>query len=159
MSRGICLDVSEGRMGAPLQSDMMGGEAVEIDLQLPHYALCAVAIVRQASSTRSGFEFLGLTPEERRQNRGRNGRRLSVLKLDGNSKYRKQGMNEIRTIHRTLRRYLHHRQTRSCLRDDSSLRRTVDKASFQECHSSLTLLQRNMLAAMTQDLRHPDQLF
>jgi c-di-GMP-binding flagellar brake protein YcgR len=66
-SRGICLDVSEGGMGALVQSDMMVGEAVEIDLQLPHYSLCAVAIVRHASSTRSGFEFLGLTPEERRQ--------------------------------------------------------------------------------------------
>jgi c-di-GMP-binding flagellar brake protein YcgR len=64
-SRGISLDVSEGGMGALVQNDMMVGEAVEIDLQLPHYSLCVVALVRHASSTRSGFEFLGLTPEER----------------------------------------------------------------------------------------------
>ena len=30
-------------------------------------ALSAVAIVRHASTGRSGFEFLGLTPEERQQ--------------------------------------------------------------------------------------------
>jgi hypothetical protein len=45
----------------------MVGEAVEIDLQLPQCALCTVAIVRHTARARSGFEFLGLTPEERRQ--------------------------------------------------------------------------------------------
>lgn len=66
-SRGISLDISEGGMGALVQSDLMVGEAVEIDLQLPQCSLCAVAIVRHAVNARSGFEFLGLTPEERRQ--------------------------------------------------------------------------------------------
>ena len=65
-SRGISLDISEGGMGALVQNDLMVGGVVEVDLQLPRYSLCAVAIVRHASSTRSGFEFLGLTPEERR---------------------------------------------------------------------------------------------
>ncbi|PYV80134.1 MAG: hypothetical protein DMG93_19625 [Acidobacteria bacterium] len=65
--RGISLDISEGGMGALVQSDLMVGEAVEVDVQLPRSSLCAVAIVRHASSTRSGFEFLGLTTEERQQ--------------------------------------------------------------------------------------------
>jgi c-di-GMP-binding flagellar brake protein YcgR len=66
-SRGISLDISEGGLGALVPSDLMVGEAVEIDLQLRRSSLCAVAIVRHSSSRRSGFEFLGLTPEERRQ--------------------------------------------------------------------------------------------
>jgi c-di-GMP-binding flagellar brake protein YcgR len=66
-SRGISLDISEGGIGALVQSELMVGEAVEIDLQLPQCALCTVAIVRHTARARSGFEFLGLTPEERRQ--------------------------------------------------------------------------------------------
>jgi hypothetical protein len=62
-----CRDISEGGMGALVQSDLMVGEGVEVDVQLPRSSLCAVAIVRHASSTRSGFEFLGLTTEERQQ--------------------------------------------------------------------------------------------
>jgi c-di-GMP-binding flagellar brake protein YcgR len=65
--RGIALDISEGGMGALVQNNLMVGEAVEIDLQLPRSSLSAVAIVRHASTGRSGFEFLGLTPEERQQ--------------------------------------------------------------------------------------------
>jgi c-di-GMP-binding flagellar brake protein YcgR len=59
--RGITLDISEGGMGALVQNNLMVGEAVEIDLQLPGSSFSAVAIVRHASSARSGFEFLGLT--------------------------------------------------------------------------------------------------
>jgi hypothetical protein len=43
------------------------GETVEIDLQLLEHNLSAIAIVRHTSSVRSGFEFLGMTPEERLQ--------------------------------------------------------------------------------------------
>jgi c-di-GMP-binding flagellar brake protein YcgR len=63
--RGITLDVSEGGMGALVQGDLRLGEAVEVDLQLDEQVLNAVAIVRHTSSVRSGFEFLGMTSEER----------------------------------------------------------------------------------------------
>lgn len=66
-SRGLTLDLSEAGLGALVEADLMLGDAVEIDLELPKYPLCTVAIVRHHSSTRSGFEFLGLTAEERRQ--------------------------------------------------------------------------------------------
>lgn len=66
-SRGISLDISEGGMGALVQGDLHVGETLEIDLPLPGRMLSAVVIVRHTSSMRSGFEFLGLTPEERSQ--------------------------------------------------------------------------------------------
>jgi len=64
-SRGISLDISEGGLGALVQGALRVGETVEIDLPLPGHVLNAVAIVRHTSTMRSGFEFLGLTPEER----------------------------------------------------------------------------------------------
>ena len=64
-SRGISLDISEGGLGALVQGDLRAGEPVEIDLGLPGRTLSTVAIVRHTSKTRSGFEFLGLTAEER----------------------------------------------------------------------------------------------
>jgi PilZ domain len=66
-SRGISLDISEAGLGALVQGDLRVGETVEIDLPLSERMLNAVAIVRHTSSMRSGFEFLGLTPEERVQ--------------------------------------------------------------------------------------------
>ena len=66
-TRGITLDISEGGLGALVQGDLRLGEAVEIDLQLPGNSLSTVAIVRHTSNVRSGFEFLGMTPEERLQ--------------------------------------------------------------------------------------------
>jgi hypothetical protein len=36
-------------------------------LQLPEHSLSTIAIVRHTSNVRSGFEFLGMTPEERLQ--------------------------------------------------------------------------------------------
>ncbi len=66
-TRGITLDISEGGMGALVQGDLRLGETVEVDLQLPEHTLNAVAIVRHTSSVRSGFEFLGMTSEERLQ--------------------------------------------------------------------------------------------
>src|SRR5690348_6362418 len=63
-SHGISLDISEGGIGALVEHDFPVGDAVEIDVSLPACALRAVAIVRHSSSTHSGFEFLGLTPEE-----------------------------------------------------------------------------------------------
>ncbi len=66
-TRGVSLDISEGGLGALVQSDLLVGETVEIDLRLREHPLSTVAIVRHTSSLQSGFEFLGLTAEERLQ--------------------------------------------------------------------------------------------
>ena len=66
-ARGISLDLSEGGVGALAPMNLMVGEAVEIDIQLPVSSLCAVAIVRYYTRTRAGFEFVGLSPQERSQ--------------------------------------------------------------------------------------------
>lgn len=64
-TNGITLDISEGGLGALVKSSLRVGETVSLELELPDYELKAVGIVRHSSSSRSGFEFLGLTPEER----------------------------------------------------------------------------------------------
>ena len=64
-SHGISLDISEGGMGALVQTTLQIGETVKIDLPLPMTALSAVGVVRHTSKSRSGFEFVGLTPDER----------------------------------------------------------------------------------------------
>ena len=66
-SRGISLDISESGIGALVEGGLHVGDTVEIDLQLPDWQLNAVAIVRHTSSIRSGFEFFGLTADERVQ--------------------------------------------------------------------------------------------
>jgi PilZ domain-containing protein len=66
-TRGISLDISEGGLGAIVQGDLRVGEMVKIDVPIPECPLTAVVIVRHTSSVRSGFEFLGLTAEERWQ--------------------------------------------------------------------------------------------
>ena len=66
-SPGITLDVSEGGVGALVQGDLRLGETVELDLQFPDRPLSVIAIVRHTSRVRSGFEFLGMTAEERSQ--------------------------------------------------------------------------------------------
>ena len=66
-AHGITLDISEAGLGALVQGDLRVGETVEIDLRLSERTLSAVAIVRHTSSVRAGFEFLGLTTEERQQ--------------------------------------------------------------------------------------------
>lgn len=67
LTHGISLDISEGGMGVLVENELKSGDVLEVDLQLPSQKLNAVAIVRHTSSTRSGFEFLGLTQQERRQ--------------------------------------------------------------------------------------------
>jgi hypothetical protein len=52
-------------MGAPVQGNLQLGEAVEVDLHFDGQVFNAVAIVRHTSNVRSGFEFLGMTSEER----------------------------------------------------------------------------------------------
>jgi hypothetical protein len=64
-THGISLDISESGLGALLQRRLPVGETVSLELELPDYDLKAVAIVRHSSSARSGFEFVGLTAEER----------------------------------------------------------------------------------------------
>lgn len=66
-TRGISLDIGEGGLGALIESTLKVGEMVAIDLPLPSGTLNAVAIVRYASPANTGFEFLGLTSEERSQ--------------------------------------------------------------------------------------------
>jgi hypothetical protein len=67
-SHGISLDLSEGGFGAIVKGDTYyPGETVEIDFPLPGCMLSLVAIVRHTSTARIGFEFLGLTENERSQ--------------------------------------------------------------------------------------------
>lgn len=66
-ARGISLDISEGGLGALIEGTLRVGEIGAIDIPLPGHVLSAVAIVRHASDMSSGFEFVGLTAEERHQ--------------------------------------------------------------------------------------------
>jgi hypothetical protein len=66
-SLGVSLDLSEGGIGAIVLGGLRTGEMVEVDVHLPGTALSAVAVVRYTTRVRSGFEFVGLTQEERRQ--------------------------------------------------------------------------------------------
>lgn len=66
-THGISLDISESGLGALLKRGLRVGDTVSVELELPDYELKAVAIVRHSSSARSGFEFLGLTHEERQR--------------------------------------------------------------------------------------------
>ncbi|HYA22698.1 MAG TPA: PilZ domain-containing protein [Terriglobales bacterium] len=64
-SHGISLDISESGIGALVDPVLPVGDTVAINLELPERELNTVAIVRHSSSVRSGFEFVGLTVEER----------------------------------------------------------------------------------------------
>ena len=66
-TRGISLDIGEGGLGALTEGALLVGETVAIDLRLSDRPLTTVAIVRHSSNVRSGFEFVGLTSEERLQ--------------------------------------------------------------------------------------------
>lgn len=63
---GISLDISEGGFGALIEGGLQVGDTVQIDMNLPKGEFCAIAVVRHSSTLRSGFEFLGLTPDERK---------------------------------------------------------------------------------------------
>jgi hypothetical protein len=63
-TRGISLDLGAGGLGAIVQGELRVGDTVAIDLRLSERLLSIVAIVRHTSSVRSGFEFVGLTPQE-----------------------------------------------------------------------------------------------
>jgi hypothetical protein len=64
-TRGLSLDLSESGVGALVERALHVGDTVMIDLELPGGKLDIAAIVRHTSSVRSGFEFLGLTTEDR----------------------------------------------------------------------------------------------
>ena len=66
-ARGISLDLGVGGLGAIVEGDVVVGDTVAIELQLREQLVTTVAIVRHTSGARSGFEFVGLTPEERLQ--------------------------------------------------------------------------------------------
>jgi hypothetical protein len=66
-TRGISVDISEGGVGALVQGSLRVGEMGSIDVPLPEHVLTTIAIVRHTSDMASGFEFVGLTAEERYQ--------------------------------------------------------------------------------------------
>lgn len=66
-THGISLDISEGGLGALVEGGLHVGETVAIDLLLQQHRLHMIAIIRYTSSNRSGFEFVGLTAEERQR--------------------------------------------------------------------------------------------
>lgn len=67
ISHGMTLDISEGGFGAVLEERIQPGETVRVDMPLPKVFLQALAIVRYAGSKRSGFEFLNLNADSRRE--------------------------------------------------------------------------------------------
>ena len=62
----MTLDISEGGIGAMLQSTAPVGETVHIQLPIREREIRTTAVVRHTASGRSGFEFLGLSEEDRR---------------------------------------------------------------------------------------------
>jgi hypothetical protein len=64
--RGVSLDLGEGGLGA-LVEGVLVGDTVALDFLMSERSFKMVAIVRHASSARCGFEFVGLTVEERKQ--------------------------------------------------------------------------------------------
>jgi len=67
ITRGMSVDISEGGISAIVEADLQIGETVGIDIPLKSGQLNTVAILRYHTSSRAGFEFLGLTMDERRQ--------------------------------------------------------------------------------------------
>lgn len=66
-SHGISLDISEGGIGALVRGSLHVGDTVALNLSLAGNELKTVAIVRHTSNVSSGFEFVGLTADERSQ--------------------------------------------------------------------------------------------
>jgi hypothetical protein len=66
-ARGMTVDISEGGMAAILPDSLRVGEIVEIDLSLPVGLLNTLATVKYNAQNRSGFEFVGLSAQERQQ--------------------------------------------------------------------------------------------
>lgn len=64
---GRCVDVSEGGLGAMVAGELSVGQAVAVELRLPHVGLPvrAKAVVRYHGGMRCGFEFVGLPTDQR----------------------------------------------------------------------------------------------
>ena len=63
---GRCTDVSEGGVGAVVAGELTAGQQVAVELRLPNVGLSlrARALVRYQDNVRSGFEFVGLAPDQ-----------------------------------------------------------------------------------------------
>ena len=64
---GRSLDIGEGGVAAVLAAELQPGEWVAVELQLPNagHALHTKAVVRHHNQLRCGFEFLGLSGDQR----------------------------------------------------------------------------------------------
>ena len=64
---GRCVDLSEGGVGAMVAGELSPGQQVGVELRLPNVGppLRARALVRYQGKVRCGFEFVGLSDEER----------------------------------------------------------------------------------------------
>jgi TonB family protein len=64
---GRCTDLSEGGIGAMVAGDLFVGQQVAVELRLPHVGVPvrAQACVRYHGELRCGFEFAGLSAEQR----------------------------------------------------------------------------------------------
>jgi TonB family protein len=64
---GRSLDIGEGGVAAVLAAELQPGEWVAVELQLPNagHALRTKAVVRHHNQLRCGFEFLGLSGDQR----------------------------------------------------------------------------------------------
>jgi TonB family protein len=64
---GRSVDIGEGGVAAVLAAELQTGEWVAVELQLPNvpYSLQTKAVVRHHSQLRCGFEFLGLSRDQR----------------------------------------------------------------------------------------------
>ncbi len=64
---GLSLDISRGGASAVLCGPPAVGEIVYLSLQFSETSLEPLAIVRHSDATRSGFEFVDLSPAHREQ--------------------------------------------------------------------------------------------
>src|ERR1700733_2151407 len=64
---GRCTDISEVGVGAVIAGEMAAGQQVAVELRLPNVGVPvrARALVRYQSRLRCGFEFVGLSEEQR----------------------------------------------------------------------------------------------
>jgi len=64
---GRCTDISEAGVGAVVAGELAAGQPVAVELRLPNVAVPvrARALVRYQSRLRCGFEFVGLSVEQR----------------------------------------------------------------------------------------------
>jgi hypothetical protein len=67
VTHGLSLDLSRSGASAVLCSPPAVGETVHLSLQIQGAPIETLAIVRHSQSTRSGFEFLDLSPVQQQQ--------------------------------------------------------------------------------------------